>query len=65
MGLENKLSGVLTTKLDTVVNWGRRNSLFLNTFATACCGIEVMATFVSRYDIARFGAEVIRFSPRQ
>lgn len=65
MGIENKLPQVLTTKLDALVNWGRRNSLFLNTFATACCGIEIMSTFTSRYDIARFGAEVIRFSPRQ
>jgi NADH-quinone oxidoreductase subunit B len=65
LGLESKLPNVLTTKLDLLVNWGRKNSLFLNTFATACCGIEIMATFTSRYDIARFGAEIIRFSPRQ
>jgi len=65
LGIETKLPGVITTQLDKVVNWGRRNSLFLNTFATACCGIEIMSTFTSRYDIARFGAEVIRFSPRQ
>jgi NADH-quinone oxidoreductase subunit B len=65
LGIENKLPNVLTTKLDFLVNWGRRNSLFINTFATACCGIEIMSTFNPRYDIARFGAEVIRFSPRQ
>jgi len=65
LGIENKLPNVLTTKLDMLVNWGRRNSLFLYTFATACCGIEIMSTFTARYDIARFGAEVIRFSPRQ
>jgi len=47
------------------VNWARRNSLWPLPFATACCGIELMATAASRYDIARFGAEVLRFSPRQ
>ena len=47
------------------VNWSRKNSLWPMPFATACCGIELMATGASRYDIARFGAEVMRFSPRQ
>jgi len=47
------------------VNWSRRNSLWPMPFATACCGIELMATGASRYDIARFGAEAMRFSPRQ
>ncbi len=47
------------------VNWARRNSLWPMPFATACCGIELMATGASRYDIARFGAEAMRFSPRQ
>ena len=63
----------LTTKLDYLVNliqrwgvnWARKNSLWPMPFATACCGIELMATGASRYDIARFGAEVMRFSPRQ
>ena len=47
------------------VNWSRRNSLWPMPFATACCGIELMATGASRYDIARFGAEAMRFTPRQ
>jgi NADH-quinone oxidoreductase subunit B len=47
------------------VNWVRRNSLWPMPFGTACCGIELMATGASRYDIARFGAEAMRFSPRQ
>lgn len=56
---------VLTTNLKRVVNWARRNSLWPLPFATACCGIELMATAASRYDIARFGCEAMRFSPRQ
>lgn len=56
---------VLITKLDALVNWCRKNSLWPMPFATACCGIELMATGASRHDIARFGAEVFRFSPRQ
>ncbi|MEM1184304.1 MAG: NADH-quinone oxidoreductase subunit NuoB [Planctomycetota bacterium] len=56
---------ILTTQLQRVINWSRRNSLWPIPFATACCGIELMATASSRYDLARFGAEVMRFSPRQ
>ena len=64
---------ILTTRLDQLVNffrrnginWGRKNSIWPLPFATACCGIEFMATAASRYDLARFGAEVVRFSPRQ
>ena len=55
----------LTTQLKKVVNWSRRSSLWPMPFATACCGIELMATAASRYDLARFGAEAMRFSPRQ
>jgi NADH-quinone oxidoreductase subunit B len=56
---------VFMTQLDAAANWARSNSLWPMPFATACCGIELMATASSRYDIARFGAEVMRFSPRQ
>jgi NADH-quinone oxidoreductase B subunit len=56
---------VLTTNLKRVVNWARRSSLWPMPFATACCGIELMATASSRFDLARFGAEAMRFSPRQ
>lgn len=67
MGLEAAISTdfVLTTQLQRVINWSRRSSLWPMPFATACCGIELMATACSRYDLARFGAEVMRFSPRQ
>ncbi|RYZ70497.1 MAG: NADH-quinone oxidoreductase subunit B [Proteobacteria bacterium] len=54
-----------TTKLDAMVNWGRKNSMWPLPFGTSCCGIEMMATMASDYDIARFGAEAMRFSPRQ
>lgn len=54
-----------TTRLDAIVNWGRKNSLFPLPFGTSCCGIEMMATLCSDYDMARFGAEAVRFSPRQ
>ncbi len=57
--------GFLTTQLKKVINWSRRSSLWPMPFATACCGIELMSTATSRYDLARFGAEVMRFSPRQ
>jgi NADH-quinone oxidoreductase subunit B len=56
---------VALTKLDLLANWVRKNSLWPMPFATACCGIELMATGASRHDIARFGAEAMRFSPRQ
>jgi NADH-quinone oxidoreductase subunit B len=56
---------VLLTKLSWVANLARKNSLWPMPFATACCGIELMATGASRHDIARFGAEAMRFSPRQ
>jgi NADH-quinone oxidoreductase subunit B len=57
--------GILLTSLDYAVNWIRKNSLWPVTFGLACCAIEMMSTGASRYDIARFGAEVFRPSPRQ
>ncbi len=54
-----------TSKLDFLVNWARRNSLWPNPLGTACCGIEMMAAFASDYDLARFGMERMSFSPRQ
>ena len=67
MGLESLLGGegFLTTKINQLVNWGRANALWPMPFGTACCAIEMMATLSGRYDLARFGAEVVRFSPRQ
>jgi len=62
--MDNK-SNILTTTVEAAVNWGRKNSLWPMPFGTACCGIELMAVLASRSDIARFGAEAIRFSPRQ
>ena len=56
---------VLTTRLDAVVNWGRKNSLWPMPFGVACCAIEFMSMMSSKYDLARFGAEAMRFSPRQ
>lgn len=56
---------VMLARLDPLANWVRSNSLWPMPFATACCGIELMATGASKHDIARFGAEVMRFSPRQ
>ncbi len=51
--------------LEKVQAWGRKYSIYPFTFATACCGIEVMGAFGTHFDVSRFGAEVIRFSPRQ
>ncbi len=55
----------LLTKVDWIVNWARRSSIWPVTFGLACCAIEMMAMSASRYDVARFGAEVFRGSPRQ
>ena len=54
-----------TTRLEALLGWGRKFSLFQYPFVTACCGMEYMATACSHYDVARFGAEFPRFSPRQ
>jgi len=56
---------VLTTTLDKAVNWARKNSIWPMSFGLACCAIEMMSMSASRFDIARFGAEVFRGSPRQ
>jgi NADH-quinone oxidoreductase subunit B len=58
-------SALLTTRLDAMLAWARKNSLWPLPFGTACCAIEFMSTVSSHYDLARFGAEVVRFSPRQ
>jgi len=58
-------SGFVPTKFEALLNWARKYSLFQYPFATACCGMEFMATASPIYDIARFGAEAPRFSPRQ
>ncbi len=57
--------GMVLTTLDAAVNWCRKNSIWPMTFGLACCAIEMMAMGASRFDIARFGAEVFRPSPRQ
>ena len=63
--LNAKGTNVIVRKLDELIDWGRSNSLWPLTFATSCCGIEFMAVCAARYDIARFGFEVTRNSPRQ
>ena len=57
--------GLIFTRLDKVVNWARKSSIWPMSFGLACCAIEMMSTAASRFDIARFGAEVFRGSPRQ
>ncbi len=62
---ETTPEGIVMTTLDNAVNWVRKNSLWPMTFGLACCAIEMMSMGASRFDIARFGAEVFRPSPRQ
>lgn len=63
--LQKSGSGVFMSTLESLMNWGRSNSVWPLTFATSCCGIEMMATGGARHDFARFGIEVYRASPRQ
>jgi len=66
MGLEEHIpSGLLLTTVEKAVNWARKSSLWPLGFGVACCAIEMMCTAASRFDIARFGMEVFRSSPRQ
>ena len=66
-GLRSELSkqGIFTTTLEDLYNWSRKNSIWPLQFGLACCAIEMIATTMARYDLARFGAEVFRPSPRQ
>ena len=67
MGLDDKVhkDGFFTTKIDYLVDWCRKNSLWPMPMGISCCAIEMMATAGPRFDISRFGSEVFRFSPRQ
>ena len=66
MGIETLLGpNVIVTQLNKLVNWARKSSIWPATFGLACCALEMMATSVSDFDIARFGSEVFRPSPRQ
>jgi NADH-quinone oxidoreductase subunit B len=66
IGYDSRIEGdVVHTRLDAAINWFRKNSLWPMPMGLACCAIELMAAGASRFDIARFGAEVMRFSPRQ
>jgi NADH-quinone oxidoreductase subunit B len=64
-GLADVSQSAYLTKVEEFVNWGRKNSLWPMPMGLACCAIEMMATVGPRYDVARFGAEALRFSPRQ
>lgn len=67
MGLESKLTsdGYLTTKLDAVIAWARKGSLWPMPMGISCCAIEMMSAVDPKYDMSRFGSEVMRFTPRQ
>ena len=66
-GLRSELqkAGIFLTSVEVIYNWGRRSSIWPLQFGLACCAIEMIATTMARYDLARFGAEVFRPSPRQ
>ncbi len=66
MGLESSFGqSFITTTIDAVVSWARKNSLWPMPLGISCCAIEMMAAADPRFDIARFGSEVMRFTPRQ
>jgi NADH-quinone oxidoreductase subunit B len=66
IGYDSKIEGdLVVTRLDAAINWFRKNSIWPMPMGLACCAIELMGTGASRYDISRFGMEVMRFSPRQ
>ena len=65
MAVEAQEANFFTTKLDFIVNWGRKNSLWPFPYGTACCAIEFMSTETSPYDLSRIGSEYVRFTPRQ
>ena len=66
LAYNSKIEGeVVVSRLDAVVNWVRTNSMWPMPMGLACCAIELMGSAAARFDIARFGAEVMRFSPRQ
>ena len=66
LAYDSKIEGdVIISRLDAVINWIRTNSMWPMPMGLACCAIELMAVAAARFDIARFGAEVMRFSPRQ
>jgi NADH-quinone oxidoreductase subunit B len=66
MGIDNNLpDGIMLTTVEKMVGWARRSSVWPLGFGLACCAIEMMSTFASRYDLARFGMEITRPSPRQ
>ena len=66
IGYNTKIEGdVIVTRVDAALNWFRKNSVWPMPMGLACCAIELMAAGASRFDISRFGSEVMRFSPRQ
>jgi NADH-quinone oxidoreductase subunit B len=65
MGMEKMPYGFLTGRLEDLVKWARRNSVWPATFGLACCALEMMATGAAHYDLARYGMEIFRASPRQ
>ncbi|MEK6555141.1 MAG: NADH-quinone oxidoreductase subunit NuoB [Bdellovibrionota bacterium] len=62
---ESSKAFAYTSRIDAIKAWGRKNALWPLPYGTACCGIELMSVMGPKYDLARFGAEVVRFSPRQ